>query len=185
MGGPNFPKLNKKFPAVDYAHSEIKSEYIDYWLWANCKFWLGNSNGAAVAVIPFGKSRLITDQWPWDPNGPIIDLYLPKLIYDNKKSKFLTPEEIISSELGRAMSRNRIADSGLTLINNSSELIQASTLEMFNLLEHKNSLKSTTGIDSQNLDLRIHSATQTPTTTPRMQLSNAFRKYYEEKLENG
>jgi putative glycosyltransferase (TIGR04372 family) len=184
MGGPNFPKLNKKFPAVDYAHSEIKSEYIDYWLWANCKFWLGNSNGAAVAVIPFGKSRLITDQWPWDPNGPIIDLHVPKLIYDNKKSEFLTPEETISSELGRAMSRNRIADSGLTLIDNSPELIQASTLEMFNLLEHKNSLKSNTGINSQNLDLRIHSATQTPTTTPRMQLSNAFRKYYEEKLEN-
>jgi putative glycosyltransferase (TIGR04372 family) len=184
MGGPRFPKLNDKFPAVDYAHSEIRSDYIDYWLWANCKFWIGNSNGASTAVIPFGKPRLMTDQWPWDPNGPIIDLHLPKLVYDNKKSDFLTPEEIISSELGRTMNRNLITDSGLTLIDNSPELIQASTLEMFNLLGQKNSFKSNIGVNSQNLDSRIHSATQTPTTTPRMQLSNAFRKHYEEKLGN-
>ena len=184
MGGPNFPKLNEKFPAVDYAHSEIKSDYIDYWLWANCKFWIGNGNGASTAVIPFGKPRLMTNNWPWDPNGPSMDLYLPKLLYDNNKSDFLTPEETVSSELGRTMSRNRIADSGLTLIDNSPELIQASTLEMFHLLEQKNSLKSNTGTDSQNLDLIIYSATLAPATTPRMRLSNAFRKHYEEKLDN-
>ena len=82
------------------------------------------------------------------------------------------------------MNRNLITDSGLTLIDNSPELIQASTLEMFNLLGQKNSLKSNIGVNSQNLDSRIHSATQTPTNTPRMQLSNAFRKHYEEKLGN-
>jgi len=180
MGGPNFPQLNKKFPAIDYAHSNIKSEYIDYWLWANCKFWIGNGSGASTAVIPFKKSRLVTDHWPWDPNGPSHDFFLPKLFYDNRRSRFLTPEETTTSELGRSMNRNFVTSSELALVDNSPELIQASTLEIFESLGTKKSLK----IDNNNIDLRIYSATNTPQTTPRMQIPNAFKKYYEEQVKN-
>ena len=181
MGGPNFPQLNKKFPAIDYAHSNIKSEYIDYWLWANCKFWIGNGNGASLAVIPFRKPRLVTDHWPWDPNGPSCDLFLPKLFYDNRKSRFLTPEETTLSELGRTMKRPFITSSGMTLIDNSPELIKASTLEMFQSLDTKKYIKI--GHDN-NIDLQIYSATHTPPSTPRMQLPNVFKKHYEEQLGN-
>ena len=180
MGGPNFPQLNKKFPAIDYAHSNIKSEYIDYWLWANCKFWIGNGNGASTAVIPFKKTRLVTDHWPWDPNGPSHDFFLPKLFYDNRRSRFLTPEETTTSELGRSMSRNFVTSSEFALVDNSPELIKASTLEIFESLDTKKSLK----IDNNDIDLRIYSATNTPQTTSRMQIPNAFKKHYEEQVEN-
>ena len=181
MGGPNFPKLNENFPAIDYAHSNVRSEHTDYWLWANCKFWIGNGNGASLAVIPFRKPRLVTDHWPWDPNGPSCDLFLPKLFYDNRKSRFLTPEETTLSELGRTMRRHFITSSGMTLIDNSPELIKASTLEMFQSLDTKKYIKI--GHDN-NIDLKIYSATHTPPSTPRMQLPNVFKKHYEEQLGN-
>ena len=181
MGGPNFPKLNENFPAIDYAHSNVRSEHTDYWLWANCKFWIGNGNGASLAVIPFRKPRLVTDHWPWDPNGPSCDLFLPKLFYDNRKSRFLTPEETTLSELGRTMKRPFITSSGMTLIDNSPELIKASTLEMFQSLDTKKYIKI--GHDN-NIDLQIYSATHTPPSTPRMQLPNVFKKHYEEQLGN-
>ena len=181
MGGPNFPKLNKNFPAIDYAHSIVRSEHTDYWLWANCKFWIGNGNGASIAVIPFKKPRLVTDHWPWDPNGPSYDLFLPKLAYDNRRFRFLTPKETTLSELGRLMNRSFITSSGMTLIDNSPELIKASTLEMFQSLDIKKYKK----IDVENhIDLEIYSATHTPISTPRMQLPNAFKKYYEEQVRN-
>ncbi len=180
MGGPNFPRISANFPAIDYAHSDINADYIDYWLWANCKFWIGNANGASVAVIPFGKPRLITNQWPWDPNSPITDFFLPKLVYDNKKARLLTPEETIASELSRIMNEDLFTNSGFTLIDNTPELIQASILEMFNSIELRNfsNNNSNLGVKSQNLELRIYSATRTPLTTPKMRLPNAFIKYY-------
>jgi putative glycosyltransferase (TIGR04372 family) len=62
-GSTNFVKLPDEFEAFDYAHSSIKSPFMDVWLNANCAFWIGNMNGASVVPIAFGKVRLITDAW--------------------------------------------------------------------------------------------------------------------------
>ena len=69
----------------------------------------------------------------------------------------------------------------MTLIDNSPELIKASTLEMFQSLDTKKYIKI--GHDN-NIDLQIYSATHTPPSTPRMQLPNVFKKHYEEQLGN-
>jgi putative glycosyltransferase (TIGR04372 family) len=131
MGGPNFPRLNKNFHAIDYAHSDVRSNQLDFWLWANCELWFGNSNGAAVAVIPFKKPRLITNLWPIHNFGPSTDFYLPKLILDNKRSRIIFPEELMSMKISRTMSRKSIVKEGLRLIENTPESIRDAILELY------------------------------------------------------
>ena len=105
MGSSNFPKLQEDFPAIDYAHSEIKSEQTDYWLWGNCKFWIGNGNGTVWASLSFGKPRLYTNVWPLMPAGPNTDFFLPKLIYDKVKMRLLSAEEMVTIKLSRSMKK--------------------------------------------------------------------------------
>jgi putative glycosyltransferase (TIGR04372 family) len=102
-GSRDFLSLPSDFEAFDYAYSSIKSPFMDVWLNANCAFWIGNSNGASVVPIAFGKPRLITDAWFIDENGPSYDYFAPKNLY--KDGKRLSDSEVKVSSVGRCMNR--------------------------------------------------------------------------------
>jgi len=174
MGSPSFPKLSRNFPAVDYAHSSIRTDYIDYWLWANCLSWVGNLNGASTAVIPFGKPRLITNQWPFDSNGPSKDYVLPKFAYSEKKKRYLTFNEAVEGRHGRSMNRSLLEKNGIKLVNNPPGMIAQSLLE---LISSKGTLK--VDFKSTKIDLELYSATKTPLRTPRMTLTESYRETYQ------
>jgi putative glycosyltransferase (TIGR04372 family) len=174
MGGSNFPKLRNDFPAIDYAHSNVKCEELDYWLWGNCKFWLGNSNGASVAVIPFGKPRLLVDLWPVHPFGPSTDFYLPKMLYSINKNRLLSANEIVSNKFSRTMKREYISKAGLKLIDSSPSLIWESTVEFFNKINSKLDVKSTSNSEFSN---ELSRSLQVNTLTDNMKIPNAFNNY--------
>jgi putative glycosyltransferase (TIGR04372 family) len=178
MGGTNFPKLPRSFPAIDYAHSGIRKDYIDYWLWANCSYWIGNCNGASVAVIPFGKPRLLTNQWPLDPNGPSKDLVLPKLLFSKSQNRYLPFRDIVRHPFGRNMSRSLLSRSGLSLVDNPPEVITTSLLELVNRTDApQNSL------NHDETNLALYSATKTFSNTPRMSMSEHFVDFYTNLLD--
>lgn len=102
-GEPDFCHLPEDLIAFDYAHSEIKSPFMDVWLNANCAFWVGNMNGASVVPIAFGKPRLVTDAWFIDNNGPSYDHFATKSLF--KEGKRLSDEEVMDSPMGRVMNR--------------------------------------------------------------------------------
>lgn len=171
MGNKSFPNLPKDFPALDYANSHVQTDFIDFWLWANCKFWVGNGNGASGAIIPFGKRRIITNQWPYDSNGPVYDRILPKLLYDLKESRILTFKETTENELGRVHGRDKLNNSGFSLLENSPETIRDSVLEF---IEPNNLLDL-----ESNPDKEFYSATNTPIGTPKMKFSGSFKGFYQ------
>jgi putative glycosyltransferase (TIGR04372 family) len=126
MGDKNFPKLSKDFPAIDYAYSNFKSDFFDTWLWANCRWWTGNFNGACVPPLTFGVPRLITDAWPWDMNGPTTDKVMPKILIDCESGRELTIPETLKNKLSRNTKRERFAMQNLKLRDNTEqELILA------------------------------------------------------------
>lgn len=169
MGSPSFPRLSKSFPAIDYAYSQIRSDVIDYWLWANCRSWIGNCNGASVAVIPFGKPRLLTNQWPIDPNGPSKDFVLPKLVFSEETKRFLTFGESVEIDHARSMNRSLLKRSGLKIIDNPPEVIAQSLVQ---LLVRENALPKYPNF--HKLELGLHSATKTPIGTPKMRFTESF-----------
>jgi putative glycosyltransferase (TIGR04372 family) len=176
MGGPNFPKLQQNFPAIDYAHSEVSSDELDFWLWANCKFWVGNGNGASFAIIPFKKPRLVTNVWPLNPFGPIYDKYIPKLIYDGVKGRLLSAEELISLKLGRSMKKDLFKINNLSLVENSPELLMDATLELYNSVER--GLQNKT-IPFTDFELGVNISMKASSNTPIMRIPSAFENFME------
>lgn len=179
MGGGNFPLIDSKFNAIDYANSDIKSEQIDFWLWANCKFWFGNSNGASVAVIPFAKPRLLVDLWPIHVYGPPRDLYLPKIIYNEKTRKVVLPSELVNMKISRTMRRELFPRLGLKMFSSPPKLIKESVAELIDLIESPGVDKLITFSEFE-MDL-LKSMQQKP-KNPIMRLPTAFNYYLDEFL---
>jgi putative glycosyltransferase (TIGR04372 family) len=171
MGNKSFPNLPKDFPALDYANSNVQADFVDFWLWANCRFWVGNGNGASGAIIPFGKRRIITNQWPYDSNGPVYDMIVPKLLYDLNEDRILTFKQTTENELGRVYARDKLNNSGFSLVENSPETIRDSVLEF---IEPNNPLDL-----ESDLEKEFYSATNTPIGTPIMKFSSAFKSFYQ------
>jgi hypothetical protein len=119
MGQSNLPALASDFHAFDYARSKIKSEFLDCWLWANCKYWVGNVNGAMLTALTFGKARLITNQWYWNLYGGPEDLVLPKLLFRNEA--LLSIDETMKCDLSRQMNRRYMENQGFNLSENTEQ----------------------------------------------------------------
>jgi len=153
MGNSNLPKLDLDFQAYDYAKSKIRNDFLDCWLWENCKYWVGNVNGAMLAALTFGKTRLITNQWYWNLYGGPNDLVLPKLLFKNEV--LLTIDETLNSNLSRQMNRNFMKNQGFTLSENTEQEI----LEGFMDLEKEHSVENISILDTElRMKLNIHSA---------------------------
>jgi putative glycosyltransferase (TIGR04372 family) len=141
MGQSNLPALASDFHAFDYARSKIKSEFLDCWLWANCKYWVGNVNGAMLTALTFGKARLITNQWYWNLYGGPEDLVLPKLLFRNEA--LLSIDETMKCDLSRQMNRRYMENQGFNLSENTEQEI----LDGFIDLERNIPLASISNLD--------------------------------------
>jgi putative glycosyltransferase (TIGR04372 family) len=156
MGSQSFSKLNDSFPAIDYAHSQFKSEFMDVWLWGQCKFWIGNSNGAATPPLFFKKPRINTNQWPWIAQGPSQDIFLPKLM-KNVKDEFLNIEETIKNKYGRLMSKSEMKSKGYRLVPNSgSDLIESVKIMYKTQVMHEAMPSMSKDIDVLKQNLKVN-----------------------------
>lgn len=140
MGDNSFPNLPRDFLAFDYANSKIKSEFMDCWLWNECRWWTGNSNGPASVAAAFGKPRLLTNMWYWNIVGSCSDIVIPKTL--SRDGKTLSPNKTIQSRISRSMSRREIGKNGFILNDNSFSQLVAGAEEMFRSLESEQLWKS-------------------------------------------
>jgi putative glycosyltransferase (TIGR04372 family) len=156
MGDKRFPPLNRCIPAFDYAHHVVRSQFLDCWLWATCKLWVGNPNGAALTALAFGKKRLITNQWYWNLRGTSDDFVVPKLLL--RDGRIVTMKDVFKSGMSRQMSRVELRKHGYVLRENSPEEIRDAFVDFMELSNHEESLltkelKSGLGFEESNHDL--------------------------------
>ena len=174
MGERNLPSLEFDFKAYDYAKSEIKSEFLDCWLWANCRYWVGNVNGAMLTALTFGKSRLITNQWYWNLYGGPNDLVLPKLLLENEN--LLSISETINSVVSRQMNRNYMKNKGFSLSENTDQDI----LNGFMDLEKNISSENVTDLDIElRKELKVNYSNKGV-----MRIAPSYSKAWEKLLTN-
>ena len=114
MGDQSFPKLPKSFAAFDYAHSSLKSDFMDVWLWSQSRKWIGNVNGAAFPPITFGTPRILLDQWYWNLTGPSQDIVVQKRVMRNH-NPICRIDANENWKFSRAMSRIAMKRSGYTI----------------------------------------------------------------------
>ena len=172
MGDSRFPPFQHKGIVCDYANSDFRSDFMDCWLWYSMRNWVGNSHGASIPPLTFGKRRLMTNQWYWNLVGGEEDLVVPKLLTRN--NKVLSIEETFASKLSRAMHWEWFQGLSMDLLDNPSDVLVASYLELLD--------ESSGSAASLNIGKEFMKHQGLSIQTPAMKVSTSFAEWYESNL---
>jgi len=124
--GKALPDMHR---VIDYANSPYKSDWMDVYLCAKCKFFIGTSSGMYTIAMAFGVPICMTNLIPYKVATYLTsqDLFISKLA--KKDNKYLTFKEMYSSILFYATTAYQI--DGYELIDNTPEEIKEVTEEMY------------------------------------------------------
>jgi putative glycosyltransferase (TIGR04372 family) len=131
MGDQSMRPLQPTPNVIDYAHSGAKSEFMDVFLCATCKFFVGTNSGLGLIPPVFGVPCAMTNWSPiglpqWYPN----DLFIPKLCYSEPLARLLTFEEMFGSNVGWGQFADYFARERITVLDNSPEDLRDLVVEM-------------------------------------------------------
>jgi putative glycosyltransferase (TIGR04372 family) len=135
---PSSPKLETVGRQIVPYSPDVRSDFSDVFLAANCRFFLGCTSGLYMTAWGFGRPVAITNllpvgAGPWSTN----DLYIPKLFKRKSTGEMVHFDEILDLGLiGRASGNHHAAiyaSCGLEVVENSSVDIAALCREMFQL----------------------------------------------------
>jgi putative glycosyltransferase (TIGR04372 family) len=136
MGDPKMQPLPPMLRTADYAHSGLRSDWMDVFLLGNCRFLIGTSSGPAYIPPLFGIPCVLTN---WAPTGQrpfnLRDLYIPKRFRADVPPRELGFAEMMAPPLGYAP-RYALADAlCLESIPNTAEEIREVVIEMLDRTE--------------------------------------------------
>jgi putative glycosyltransferase (TIGR04372 family) len=120
---------------IDYALSPLKSDWLDLYLCAACRFFLGDTSGLFNVAGVFGRMSVLTNMVPltgaYSPFPG--DIAIPKqMLRDGRR---LTLPEGFSPEIGQLRLTAEFESRGITFVDNSSEEIAGVVSEAFDRLE--------------------------------------------------
>lgn len=125
---------------IDYAHMSIKSDWMDIFLCASCKLFLGSNSGLTNLAMVFGTPTAVTNtSGPVSavlPYGPD-DIGIPKLVWSMREGRYLSFKEILSSPIGNFREDHLFASYGLRVVENSPDDIIEIMIERIDRLEGK------------------------------------------------
>ena len=133
MGDASMKPIPSQKRIIDYANLPIKSDWMDVFLCASCKFFLGSNSGlgslAAIFGIPSGNANYapISAVLPYG----VKDVGMPKLIWSIKETRYLTFKEIFASDISIVRLDFLYEQAGVKAIENSPEDIRELVVEMF------------------------------------------------------
>ena len=178
MGHPGMKALPSIPNVIDYANSEDKSDWMDVFLWASCRFFIGTSSGPNNVPPTFGRPILHTNACsigadPFRPNS----LVLPKLFWSKEKNRFFTFKEIFDESM--AWSVSRVYDGvDFDLVDNTPEEIELAVVEMLDNLESPTSKRK----ELSNLQQQFNELRQQYRDTGQITISKTFIQKHSDLL---
>lgn len=132
VGEANSKPLSPMKGVIDYAHSPLKSDWMDVFLCANCLFFVGNSSGLQLLSSVFGVPSALANLIPISCSLPIIpgDVGIPKILKRRDSGKILKYSDIMASPLGNYRFAERYAEDGILVEENTPEDIRDLAVEM-------------------------------------------------------
>jgi putative glycosyltransferase (TIGR04372 family) len=119
----------------DYAHSELKADWLDVFLCAEAFFFLGSSGGIFATPQALGTPLLSTNYPITFPGHSSQDIFIPKVVRSSKTQELLSFREILSPPLWQLEEGAKLIELGLTSIPNTQEEIRQATEEMIGVRE--------------------------------------------------
>jgi putative glycosyltransferase (TIGR04372 family) len=132
MGDPSMRRIGAMDKVVDYAHLDSRSDWLDVFLCARCRFFLGSCSGLVNLANVFGRPRGIANQAPLSHalGFGIDDVCIPKLYWSESERRHLAFGEIFASEAANFRFTSQYEQRGLRLLENSAEDVRDLALEM-------------------------------------------------------
>lgn len=142
---------------IDYA-THHQSDFMDLYLSARCRFFIGNNGGMVTLPLIFRKPLVIVNVFP--PGNGIDNatskdnIFIPKMIHSSVEGRLLTFRETLETKFAREGIHSEedwkdFHDQGLTLVENTPEEIEQVSMEMeqrlnseFTVSEHDQELRA-------------------------------------------
>jgi len=132
MGAVVNEKLETNNPKIiDYA-TKFRTDFLDIFLCAKCRFFLGSDTGLNKMSQSFRRPTIAVDcaqleyVISWMPNY----LFIPRKFWLRREKRFMTFHEIIDSGVGRFFKTQEFENYGIDLISNTPEEIRNVAVEM-------------------------------------------------------
>ncbi len=124
MGDPTMQKILPAKNVIDYAHNPHREDWMDLFLSARCRFFLGSASGAWLMASVFGVPVACANQIPLSSTLPFgkKDLGIPKLLWSRKDQRIVTFSEIFS--FGNMRHINEYQRAEVDIVDNTSEDIR-------------------------------------------------------------
>ena len=136
MGDPTMKPLLPMKQAIDYAHTDAKSDWMDVFLCTSCRFFLGSASGLACVPLVFGVPSAITNTWPISGRPQSNqDVFIPKLAWSEVENRYLTFEEALAPRFFFNLNSKLLYSWGIKVVDNTPEEINELVLEMLARLE--------------------------------------------------
>jgi len=136
IGDPKMKPLPAMPHAIDYAHSALRSEWMDIFLLGACRFFFGTSSGLAYVPPLFGVPCVLTN---WAPTGQrpfnSRDIYIPKLFQAGFPPRQLSFAEMMAPPIGYATRYVYAKELGLAPLPNTPDEIREVVSEMLDRLD--------------------------------------------------
>jgi putative glycosyltransferase (TIGR04372 family) len=136
MGDPSMPPLRKMRGVIDYAHSPQRIDWLDVYLCATARFFIGTSSGLGYVPALFDIPGVFTN---WFPVGTrpwrARDMYIPKLHRERATGRVVPFSLSLAPPLGYVHVPRRLHAMGMELVDNTPEEITEIVLEMLQELE--------------------------------------------------
>lgn len=125
----------KKY-VIDYAN-KYHNDFMDVYLSANCKFFLGGPSGLLSVSYIFNVPVACTNIWPVSiVSVPSNSLFIPKLFWLTEEKRYLSYKEIKSFNLNKYIYDEEFKSKGIIIKENDNDDIKLLTKDMFDLIDN-------------------------------------------------
>ena len=132
IGDPSMTPLPQLPNVIDYCHSEIRSDWMDIFVLACCRFFVGTNSGPAFVPSMYGVPSVLTNWWPaGERPWQAADIFIPKMLRRLSNDSHLTLSETLREPFSWCYNRRYLADHGhVRLEDDDPEIIRAAVEEM-------------------------------------------------------
>jgi putative glycosyltransferase (TIGR04372 family) len=117
---------------IDYATNGMRSEFLDVYLGANCKFCISTGTGWDVVPTVFRRPVMYSNLLPiFAPSALTFPTTIyPKSLYDQKTESYLTLKKIIDRNISSTETTRGYQEAGVVIRDLSSEELVEAVTEM-------------------------------------------------------
>jgi putative glycosyltransferase (TIGR04372 family) len=136
MGDPSMEPLAPMPNTIDYACSPLKSDWMDVFLCARCRFFLGSCSGLFLISSVFGVPSALTNMAPLSCVYSVFrkDLTIPKIVLD-RMGVPMSFASVFASPIADMRFSENFDAAGVTLVANSPEETRELAREMLDRLD--------------------------------------------------